>query len=77
MEFIRVQSLITIISHLVFIAVSYWAVQSLRTENLFKKNHPQQIKVFYLLIAITIGFATSNFVLDFFTHTQNLILFLR
>lgn len=77
MEFIRVQSLITIISHLVFIALSYWAVQGLRTENLFKRNHPQQIRIFYLLVAIVVGFTASNFFLDFFTHSQNLFLFLR
>ncbi len=37
MDFIRVQSLITILSHLIFIALSYWAVQSLPTEKIFKK----------------------------------------
>lgn len=77
MEFIRVQSLITIASHLVFIALSYWAVQSLRTENLFKRNHPQQIRIFYLLVSILIGYTASNFFLDFFTHSQNLMLFLQ
>lgn len=75
MEFIRVQSLITILSHFVFIAISYWAVQSLRTDKLFKKSHPQQLKMFYLLVSIVIGYTASNFFLDFFTHSQNLLLF--
>lgn len=76
MEFIRVQSLITILSHFVFIALSFWAVQSIRTDYLFKKNHPQQIKLFYLLISLALGYNASNFFLDFFMHTQNLLLFL-
>lgn len=75
MEFIRVQSIITILSHLLFIALSYWAVQSLRTDKLFKRNHPQQLKMFYLLVSIAIGYTASNFFLDFFIHSQNLLLF--
>ena len=75
MEFIRVQSLITILSHFIFIGMSFWAVQSIRTDYLFKKNHSQQIKLFYLLITMAIGYTASNFFLDFFMHTQNLLLF--
>ncbi len=75
MEFIRVQSLIAIASHLIFIALSYWAVQSLRTEKLFKKNNPQQLIMFYLLVSIALGYTASNFFLDFFTHSQNLLSF--
>lgn len=77
MEFIRVQSLITILSHLAFIALTYWAVQSIRTDKIFKRNHPQQLKMFYLLVSIAIGYTSSSFFLDFFTHSQNLLLFLR
>lgn len=77
MEFIRVQSLITVLSHFIFIGLTYWAVQSLRTDYLFKKNHPQQLKLFYLLISLALGYTASNFFLDFFMHTQNLLLFLR
>lgn len=73
MDFIRVQSLITVLSHFIFIALTYWAVQALRTDNLFKKNHPQQLQLFYLLISLAIGYTASNFFLDFFLHTQNLL----
>ena len=76
MEFIRVQSLITILSHFIFIGLSYWSVQSLRTDKIFRKNHPQQLKLFYLLLSLAIGYTASNFFLDFFMHTQNLLLFL-
>lgn len=77
MDFIRVQSLLAILSHLIFIGLSYWSIQTLRTENLFTKNHPQQLKVFYLLLAIALGYTVSNFFLDFFTHSQNVLFFLR
>lgn len=76
MHFIRVQSLITIVSHFVFIGLSYYAMQSLRTDVLFKKSNPQQIKLFYLLFSLAIGYTASNFFLDFFMHAQNLFSFL-
>ncbi|HLR89263.1 MAG TPA: DUF1146 family protein [Atopostipes sp.] len=77
MEFIRVQSLITLFSHLFFIALSYWAVQSIRTDHLFKKNAPQRLRIFYVLFAVAIGYTVSNFFLDFMTYSQNLLTFLQ
>lgn len=77
MEFIRVQSLITLFSHLFFIALSYWAVQSLRTDHLFKKNTPQQLRIFYVLLSVAIGYTVSNFFLDFMNYSQNLFTFFQ
>lgn len=76
MEYIRVQSLITLFSHLFFIGLSYWAVQSVRTEHLFKKNASQQVRIFLLLLAVGIGYAVSSFFMEFMTYSQNLFFFL-
>lgn len=76
MTYIRVQSFITIVSHFIFILLSYWSIQSLRMDYLFRKGHPQQLKVFYLLLSLAIGYTASSFFLDFFMHTQNLLSFL-
>ena len=77
MEFIRMQSLVTLISHIFFIGLSFWGLQSLRIDHLFKKNKIQQIQVLYLLFAIVMGYTISQFFLDFLTHSQNLIYFLN
>ena len=77
MEFIRMQSLVTLISHIFFIGLSFWGLQSLRIDHLFKKNHVQQVRVLYIIIAIVLGFFLSRFFLDFLTHSQNLIYFVR
>lgn len=76
MEYIRVQSLITLFSHLFFIGLSYWAVQSVRTEHLFKKNASQQVRIFLLLLAVGIGYTVSSFFMEFMTYSQNLFFFL-
>lgn len=76
MEYIRVQSLITLFSHLFFIGLSYWAVQSVRTEHLFKKNASQQVRIFLLLLAVGIGYTVSSFFIEFMTYSQNLFFFL-
>lgn len=75
MGFIRVQSLISIFSHLFFVGLSYWAVQSLNTEYLFKKNAPQQLRIFYVLLAVAIGYTASRFFLEFMSYSQNLFPF--
>ena len=76
MEYIRVQSLITLFSHLFFIGLSYWAVQSVRAEHLFKKNASQQVRIFLLLLAVGIGYTVSSFFMEFMTYSQNLFFFL-
>ncbi len=77
MEFIRMQSLVTLISHIFFIGLSFWGLQSLRIEHLFKKNKVQQVRFLYMIIAIVLGFTLSQFFLDFLTHSQNLIYFIK
>jgi len=77
MEFITIQSVVTLISHIFFVGLSFWGLQSLRIEHLFKKNRVQQVRVFYVLIAVALGYLLSSFFLDFLTHSQNLIFFFQ
>jgi len=77
MEFIRTQSLITLISHVFFIGVSFWGLQSLRIEHLFKKYRIQQVRAFYIMLSVALGYILSTFFLDFLTHSQNLIYFFQ
>jgi len=77
MEFITIQSLVTIISHIFFVGLSFWGLQSLRIEHLFKKNRVQQVRIFYVLVAVALGYLLSSFFLDFLTYSQNLIFFFQ
>ncbi|MDM5246401.1 DUF1146 family protein [Lysinibacillus sp. G4S2] len=63
-EAIGQESLIGILSHIFFIAIAFYALQSLMLEKLFKKNKVFQIQLIYILLSITIGSAVSNFFLQ-------------
>ncbi|WP_336636984.1 DUF1146 family protein [Lysinibacillus fusiformis] len=63
-EAIGQEALLGILSHLFFIAITFYALQALMTEKLFKKNRVFQIQLIYILLSITIGSAVSNFFLQ-------------
>jgi uncharacterized integral membrane protein (TIGR02327 family) len=66
------QALISIISHLIFIAIAWWALQSLNFEKLIRGNHVFQARVLFVLLSIVIGSIVSNFFLDYLLWSQQL-----
>lgn len=66
------QALISIISHLIFIVITWWALQSLNFDQWFKKNHVIQARILIIFLTIIIGSAVSNFFLDYLTWSQQL-----
>ncbi|MBP3039909.1 DUF1146 family protein [Bacillaceae bacterium Marseille-Q3522] len=66
------QALISIISHLIFIAIAWWALQALHFEKLLKANHVVQARILYILLSIIIGTAVSNFFLEYLLWSNQL-----
>lgn len=73
MTYIGVQSLITLISHIFFICMAFWALQSIRTDTWIKKYHIPQARLLYVFLAIVIGYNVSSFFIEFILSSQNLI----
>ncbi|MCH6267441.1 DUF1146 family protein [Neobacillus citreus] len=65
-------ALVSIMSHLVCIAVSWWALQAIRLDKLLKPNHVFQARLLYILLAIFIGSSVSNFFLDYLQWSRQL-----
>jgi uncharacterized integral membrane protein (TIGR02327 family) len=65
-------ALVSILSHLVFIAISWWALQSIRLEKLIRANHVFQARLLFILLAIFIGSSVSNFFLDYLQWSRQL-----
>lgn len=65
-------ALVSIMSHLIFIAISWWALQAVRLEKLIKPNHVFQARLLYILLAIFLGSSVSNFFLDYLQWSKQL-----
>ena len=68
-------ALLGMISHIVFIIITWKVIQSIRIEEIFKKNHVMEARIFFLFVTIAIGTAVSNFFLDILEWSQDLIYF--
>lgn len=66
------QAIIGILSHIFFIAITFYALKALMIEKLFKKNHVFQIQLLYILLSIAIGSTVSNFFLNISTWSKQL-----
>lgn len=63
-EAIGQEALIGVLSHIFFIAITFYALQAFMLEKLFKKNKVFQVQLIYILLSIAIGSAVSNFFLQ-------------
>ncbi|MFC4321922.1 DUF1146 family protein [Litchfieldia salsa] len=66
------QALLSIISHLIFIIITWWALQSLNIDKFIRANHVIQARVLLIFLTIVIGSMVSNFFLDYLTWSQQL-----
>ncbi|WP_141430977.1 DUF1146 family protein [Bacillus sp. 03113] len=71
------QALVSIVSHLCFIALTWWALQALNFEKLIRANRVLQARVLYILLTISIGSTVSNFFLNYLLWSQQLPLILQ
>lgn len=71
-EAIGQEALLGILSHLFFIAITFYALQAFMIEKLFKKNRVFQIQLIYILLSIAIGSAVSNFFLQISSRSGKL-----
>lgn len=73
MQSVGVNALVTLISHLCFIYLAYWALQALRLDQFFKKFQEARVRFLLLLAAIVIGYQVSQFFLEILTLTRNFV----
>ncbi|WP_059171871.1 DUF1146 family protein [Bacillus sp. FJAT-27445] len=69
---IGIGALVGIIVHLLCITLAWWAIQSLNFDKLLRANRVLQARILYILLAIAIGSAVSNFFLDYLLLSRQL-----
>ncbi|ALS38552.1 DUF1146 family protein [Enterococcus rotai] len=74
MQFFGVDAVIRIICHMMFIYVTFWAMQSIRIEQFFKAHQTSQVRLLIVLLSIVIGYTVSSFFLEFLTLCRNLFI---
>ncbi|KUP04145.1 membrane protein [Bacillus coahuilensis p1.1.43] len=67
------QAIVSMMVHLVFFAVTFWALLALNLEKLLKKNRVVQARLLYVLLTISIGSLVSSFFLDYLSWSQSLV----
>ncbi|MFN2744595.1 MULTISPECIES: DUF1146 family protein [Bacillus] len=72
MEGIGQQAAVSIFVHLVFIALTWWALLSVNIDPLIRKGKIIQARLFMILITIAIGSTVSNFFLDYLYYSRQL-----
>ncbi|CAI6322616.1 MULTISPECIES: DUF1146 family protein [Bacillus] len=66
------QAAIGIVVHLIFIGVTWWALQAVNIDPLIKKGKVVQARLLMILLTIAIGTAVANFFLDYLNYSQQL-----
>lgn len=70
-----VDTLVRIFSHFTFIYLAFWSLQAMRLDLLFKKGQQyyKQMRVVFVLLAILIGYNSSNFFMEVMFLTRDLL----
>lgn len=66
------QALFGIMAYVFFIGITFYALQALRLEQLFKKGQTLQIQLIYILLSIAIGSSVADFFINFSNWSQQL-----
>ncbi|MCF6138883.1 DUF1146 family protein [Pseudalkalibacillus berkeleyi] len=66
------QSLLSIIINLVFLAVSWWAIQGLNFEKFIKSGKVVQARLLMILLTIAIASLVSTFFLNYLSWSLQL-----
>lgn len=74
MHSLGITAIITIISHLFFIWLSYNALQAIDWRKIYNKNNTKMLQLLVALISIALGYTVSSFLLSIINVSQNLTL---
>ncbi|KGX93896.1 membrane protein [Pontibacillus halophilus JSM 076056 = DSM 19796] len=72
MDSVATQSILNMISHIIFIIITWKSLQSLQLDGIFKKGRIFEARILVILVTIMIGTTVSNFFLDLLQWSQNL-----
>lgn len=63
MKQVGAHALITLITYLITIGISFRIVSCLRVDKFFKKGHTVEIQIFLIFLAISVGYLVGQFLI--------------
>lgn len=72
MEYYGQLGIIGLLLHVISVCLAFWALQGVRLEQFFKKNHVAQAQTFIIILSIILGTAVSRFILDILQYSLQL-----
>lgn len=66
------QAAISILTHLLFIAITWWALQAVNFDPMIRKGKVIQARLLIILLTIAIGTTVGNFFLDYLNYSKQL-----
>ncbi|RYG71312.1 DUF1146 domain-containing protein [Lentibacillus lipolyticus] len=70
---IGIMALVGMISHLLFIYITWRIVTTINFDPLIRKGREAEARILIIFIAIVIGTGVSRFILDFIQWSQDLL----
>ncbi|MCI3141027.1 DUF1146 family protein [Staphylococcus haemolyticus] len=64
MDYIGQFAIVHLILHVLCICIAYWALNALKLDQFFKKGYATQVQVCLMFLAVLLGTAVSNFLID-------------
>ena len=56
--------------YIIILIITVWALESINTTGLFKKNRYYETRVLYLIVSIALSYLVVNFLYDFIINTK-------
>lgn len=72
-EDLGMQALGNITSHIIFIIITWQVLQSVRLDEIFKKNRVVEARIVIIILTIVIGSTVSNFFIDLVHWSRQLM----
>ena len=76
MDYIFSFGLLTLLSHMVFVFMAFWALKAVRIEKWIRQGHIREARLLYFFLAIALGYTVSSFFLNFLETSRNLSFFI-
>lgn len=58
------------ILYIIILPITIFALDSIKIDNIFKKNKVLSARILYIIIALSLTYLTTNFIYDFFETTR-------